>query len=465
MEQNNFEKNVQQKMDELKIAPSDSVWTNVEKRIDKKEKDRKVIFILFLLIVFLLSGGYWLLKSTKNNQKNNQQISQVVKNESSSKTTNKPDSSFGKSQITAGDYYANIDSADVSAKKIKNANSNSANKVGQDEEQKQERLFKELISKQKESYSKPGNNADSVFLVNKSVLIPPNLSKKETQNYADNSGGNVGNKINADSISAHLTTEKTEEKTIAVVDSSAKNDSQKKQKRHWKMGFTLSGGASLIGKNLLERDFPIADYNSGMPPGGIPSYYYPPSPIKNSTAFVAGVFLEKNISDRGKIALGLSYKYYSLVNKVGKKVDSLLSPSTQYLSVSNSLDSFNSIHTYRNAFHYLEVPVSFKLQLNKSKKLPLLWEAGVNLSQLIGSNALQFKSNPGVYYHDNSILNKTQFGLHIGFTATLFSQQRMPITFGPYFYYSATNIADKGLYGGKHFSFAGIKAEILFRKK
>ena len=99
MEQNNFEKNMQQKMDELKIAPSESVWTNVEKRIGKKDKDRKLIFMLFLLIVFLLSGGYWLMNSSKNNQNNNHQVGNVIKNESSSKGRNNEDSSFAKPGI------------------------------------------------------------------------------------------------------------------------------------------------------------------------------------------------------------------------------------------------------------------------------------------------------------------------------------------------------------------------------
>src|SRR6185312_13421688 len=122
--------------------------------------------------------------------------------------------------------------------------------------------------------------------------------------------------------------------------------------------------------------------------------------------------IEKNISARSKIALGLSYKYYSLINEVGKKVDSLLSPSAQYFSVSNSYNSFTSSHAYRNNFHYLEVPVSFELQLNKNKKLPLSWQAGVDVSELIGSNALQFEASPGIYYNDNSMFNKTEFGLH-----------------------------------------------------
>jgi hypothetical protein len=134
--------------------------------------------------------------------------------------------------------------------------------------------------------------------------------------------------------------------------------------------------------------------------------------------------------------------------------------ATNYL-----INIFNPSHTYRNNFHYLEVPVSIKIQINKNKKLPFFWNAGVNISQLISSNALQFKSNAGIYYNDNSMFNKTQLGLHTGLFLTLFSQQKAPFTFGPYFYYSATSLSGKGLYDGKHFSFIGIRTEILFRKK
>ena len=37
MEENSFEKQVQQKMDELKIQPSDSVWGKIEAQIEKKK--------------------------------------------------------------------------------------------------------------------------------------------------------------------------------------------------------------------------------------------------------------------------------------------------------------------------------------------------------------------------------------------------------------------------------------------
>jgi len=470
MEQNNFEKNVQQKMDEFKIAPSDSVWTNVEKRIGRKDKDRKLIFILFFLIVVLLSGGYWLLKSSTNNQKNNQQIGNVIKNKSNSKARNNVDSSFENLQTNTGNPSLRPDTAEVSAMKIRSAKADSENKVRKDKQQKNDRAFKGLISKQKEVYSKPGNNGDSLFQVNhenKQVLMIPNVLKNETENYANTqSDSSLENKINTDSVnSSELKSDKGLDKII-VKNDSAKRRISAKQKGHWNIGFTLSGGESSIETSFLERSFSSADYLSNMPSsGGIPSYYYQPSPIKNSTAFIAGVLVEKDISARGKIVFGLSYKYYSLVNKVGNKIDSILSPSRQYFSVSNSYNSFNSSFTYWNNFHYLELPVSFKLGLSKNKKLPLSWEAGVNLSRLISSNALQFKSNAGVYYNDNSLLNKMQVGFHTALAATIFSKQKLPVTFGPYFYYGATSIADKGLYSSKHFSFIGIQTEFLLRKK
>ena len=60
MEENKFEKQVQQKMDELKIQPSESVWKKIEVRIEKR-KDRKWgLIILFLFTGLVLSGGYWL---------------------------------------------------------------------------------------------------------------------------------------------------------------------------------------------------------------------------------------------------------------------------------------------------------------------------------------------------------------------------------------------------------------------
>ena len=468
MGQNNFEKSVQQKLDELKIPPSDSVWTDIEKHIGKKDKDGKLIIIFFFLTVILLSGAYWLFNSTKNNVSQSHQISQLKKD---NKPTNNEDPSFRESEIISGNNFSNTDSASVPRGKAKGFNIDSQNKIEIRSKKKQMKFRDDFTRRLNKNYSKDTNNEDSEIALNnveKLIEKTTDIAEIENKNESKNIASNFQNQINTDSFLIQLKSEKVIQKLIAKNAYFQKRDSKEHTER-WNFGITFSGGSSLIGSSILERNYPM-DMNASLPSGGIlyggnPSYYYSPSPLKNSTAFVAGVLVEKNLSAKSKITVGISYKYYSLKNKVGNKIDSIFFGSLQYFPINYFNNSTSRSHSYRNNFHYLEVPVSIKIQLNKNKKLPLFWNGGLNISELISSNALQFKPNPGVYYNDNSLFNKTQFGLHTGLSLTLFSRKKMPFTFGPYFYYNATSLSDKGLYDGKNFSFVGIQTEILFRKK
>ena len=56
--QNEFEKQVQQKMEELKLVPSDPVWEKVEMRIRKKKDRRRVIF--WFPLFALVGAGLWI---------------------------------------------------------------------------------------------------------------------------------------------------------------------------------------------------------------------------------------------------------------------------------------------------------------------------------------------------------------------------------------------------------------------
>ena len=119
-----------------------------------------------------------------------------------------------------------------------------------------------------------------------------------------------------------------------------------------------------------------------------------------------------------------------MINTTGNKIDFTIAPS---LSAQNLYSSWSNTNTYRNNFHYIEIPVSLKFQLGNSETLPIYWSAGVSISQLISSNSLQFKSVPGLYYNDNSLYNKTQVGLQTGFSALLFAK-KSPDKYRPIFY-------------------------------
>lgn len=63
MHEQNFEKQVQQKMEELSLTPSAPVWQKVEGEIRKKKDRRRLIF--WLLPLLLVGGGaWWLLSGT-----------------------------------------------------------------------------------------------------------------------------------------------------------------------------------------------------------------------------------------------------------------------------------------------------------------------------------------------------------------------------------------------------------------
>ncbi len=56
MRENEFEKNVQHKMDELKLRPSDDVWLRVEQELKKKKRRRGIFFLSLLAALVYLAG-------------------------------------------------------------------------------------------------------------------------------------------------------------------------------------------------------------------------------------------------------------------------------------------------------------------------------------------------------------------------------------------------------------------------
>jgi hypothetical protein len=465
MEQNNFEKHVQQKMDELKISPSESAWLNIEKRISKHGKQRKIAFILFFSALFFLTGGYWLFNSTKNTNAIPGKQASFIKNHAEILKEKKLDSSFNLAVISnKGDSDSNENSISKisSPYNIKNAKNKKPiilihkkseiilNESFLKSETKNEIFSDNKINKRPDVQDLPNlENKQNNFLHEKIGLAKQD--KKSNEEF----GNSSPEKNNQDSIENITSLLKIRERDSSFSDKNPNISLIENQKRKWKFGITFSGGMSFLANGFLDVNNNDNNYMSA-PNSGSTGGYTPPSSLpvntRGSLAFIGGAFFEKNISEKTKISLGVNYKYFSTVSKTGSKIDSALIAynSTAYTN------------NYRNNFNYLEFPVSLKFKLNKNKLLPLFWNAGINISQLISSNALQFKTNNGVYYIDNLLFNKTQLGFSTGFSATLFPQQKYPVSIGPYFYYNASRLANQGLYGKKHFNFIGISTEVLF---
>ncbi len=66
MHENNFEKQVREKMDQLGFDPADSVWERVDKEINKEKKRRRPLFWLFFFSGLALAGGAYYFSAYKN---------------------------------------------------------------------------------------------------------------------------------------------------------------------------------------------------------------------------------------------------------------------------------------------------------------------------------------------------------------------------------------------------------------
>ena len=86
MQENEFEKRLQEEMEEFRLRPSEDVWNKIEDEL-KKKKRRRVVFFIFLLAGLSLIGysGYFLFTPDKENlscnrmwQSQIQHISQTV---------------------------------------------------------------------------------------------------------------------------------------------------------------------------------------------------------------------------------------------------------------------------------------------------------------------------------------------------------------------------------------------------
>jgi len=464
MEQNNFEKQVQQKMEELKIHPSESAWNNIEKRIGQKRERRRWVFILSLSIFLILFTAFYL-----NYHPGKTNISQQ-KNERSAIVENKIENSNlpGKTPVEFNKNHQETENK-IEKKYVEVMPENARAVTSSELKNNPKRKIND------EGISKAFSDSDFAQKINKDEIVNDNKIKNvkkslpagdlayseiKIDSVIENAGKNITvasspTTISDENIEGMPTIKKGNEKDTTAVIGFSNVAGAKKIKSDWKSGFTFSSGKSIASYDLLSQNKSNLYYSSPVTSGGNPNPGYSPSKLTSSFAFSAGVFFEKDILAKSKISFGLNYTYFSTKNKVGNKFD----------SVQTNYNSTNPLHDYNNKFYFVELPLTLKLRLNPKKSSPLYWNAGISISEFISSNALQFNSDRGLYYNDNSFFNKTQIGFSTGFLATLFSESKVPVNIGPYFYYGATKLANKGLYNKTHFSSIGISAQILLNKK
>jgi hypothetical protein len=487
--ENKFERQIHQKLDELKIPPSESVWLSVKHRI-KYKKDRKWPVIILILLILIIPVGYYLFSPPTEGLITSTQPPKTNTAESNSNINN----TTGKNEETArshsdqvSDYLSDskpgdkekIDNSIHSSSSIDGKSSDGPNSSNNNRERK-------VASIKSKDYS---INADDRNQINEKLVVAPkpesaeNFQRKEVtrEEYREPDKSNTGIesqtylhevpdiKIDQTMLLNYSLINEIKQltlsgKAITEISIAQRDVVENKVKKKLSVGIYVAGGLTHAGNRFLGLGTAqTADYsqspnnNSGNSGGGtaIPG----PSKVKNAFGYATGIFLEKEISKSSSISFGINFKELNTSNFVGRKNDSI--PGSIYFDSRTSSVS----QQYRNSFRFVELPLQVNTQLIKGNKITLLWHGGLTISQLISSNALQFDPALKSYYNDNSVFNKTQLGINTALSASVIKHKNLKIFAGPFINYHFTRIANEGLYAKNHFVFAGLQTRILFEKR
>lgn len=486
--QNEFEKQVQQKMEDLKLVPSEPVWQKVELQIRGRREKRR--FIFFLLPVGLLLAGaiaYWMWDSSDNNTIAKKQESfpspivnqskQNFKKENTNEKTNNVTVQNKTSNQTKNNSKPVIHQSSVSASPI----ATDLKSLPERKTKTQARIINQKISFGKVDKEKIPliDKSNSSIAENKKTETSSEQIQKESLVLKDTATSYVGEN---NTTSQQVQTEQPKNMVVDSADKKEKNsiispvDSQQiisKKKivssPKWKKTITIQLGTSRFREGLFagifdggQKSMDYASSPQGNVNGGQTIFY--PSAVTKGFSFVAGGGVERSLGKRLQFNASIQYHYYSTHTQVGtsRRQDT----SFRYASSMVTASSFYNNTTatikkdYTNKFGIVEIPVSIGYQL--FRRLPLQFSIGASYGRLLKSNLLTFDHTSNLYYYnkDNNVKNFMSVFSSLQYRIT--NKNKMKITAGPVWQFNPTEIQKENRYTIPHLFFWGLKTDISF---
>ena len=488
MQNREFEKSVQQKMEELKLVPSDALWGKVEAELPAEKKPRRWALFIWLAAAILVSGILLNHHFSNGNKKETataiDRVTPVVNTAADMDTAknNGPAATSGSlnnnNAVTTADVKLTDETAVATGENIKLKNSKTPkvntgsetvvyNSVQQPvEKNKHKKILSNAAVKVKIKAPQPvnGNNSEMINEFNENEIVSAIGSKAEKISVNEKQAAkNTGAQPVADSL---------QKKDTAAVNTVAANSTKEKsvKKAKWLYGVYLTAGNAAVKNGVFSKQpfyagsLNAAAFNQqpGIGAGGTGNSSLPQAPA-SSTAFAFGFTAEKNIASRWKFVTGINYMYQSNTMRVGKKVDSAVAvnfDANKSIHASNYYTT-GSAEKYRNNFHLLEVPML--LQYKPLQKLPVYLEGGFTASGLVHSNALVYNAVAAAYVTDAAVFNRLLLSANAGAGITLLQKTKYPVSIGGQFRQGIISVI-KPAFGRQYFVNSLLYARLTFKK-
>ena len=455
MEENNFERELQQKMKELLIEPSEGLWPKIEDKVGKK-KSRKGLLVLLLLAGLLLGGGYYLLWYPGGRANSNRQLtgSSEPSQQPSDQRSISPEPPGG-TPGTSSDEPASITPPKVLSippmHPTASAGTTTLNhRVPVPSGDKVPRLQLPGENKEKEPQAIPERQET---MAPQSQQQQPLAQAEDAQPPVQKKGVISDTMVTASPKQinpAEKAIKKDAARGVKTAGSATASSSHKL--RSWKPAILFSAGLSGVGRQLPSATYaPSASYSNAAGPGSFQSYG--PFYLRPGFGFSAGILGERKLSELAGFSVGIVYRSLEYSGKTGKRND-----TTGFYAASTQEQR------YHNHFSYIDLPLAIQLRLGKQGPLPLIWEGGVTFSALIHSDALQLNQAGGYFYKSPSGFNSFQWGMQTSLSLHFLAGHEKSLLLGPFVYYSPAAFGHQDAYSGQHVLSWGLRTELLLGK-
>ncbi|HEV9037467.1 MAG TPA: hypothetical protein VGQ51_12620 [Puia sp.] len=464
-----FEKAVQHKMEELEIRPSESVWVNIEKTVSAERRRRGAPFFWRLFIATMLVGGvvtgYYF--GEKAGRRSVAPATARAGTAGGAKASASDPSGPPETRNKQVEVSKTPAAASAASKKKYTRTTTSDDSV----------IHATIVSKQtaEERFADEAKtSADEA----KTSSDEAKTSSDESKTSSDEAKTSVtGNSR----IGAYLYTPGLEEQRYGVRVQGASLKTNKNMvslntlsqvRRPWEAGFVAGGGFDRLNRLDGGQAGNAASYTAssfyGLTRAATKTDI---SDVRPGASFYAGIYLQKQVSNRWTFHTGLDLHYYSTSVSIGQQLNVIASPAASLLNQTALaaapaplVFTVGDLQNFVNRYYLLELPVSMQYRINRSKLLPLFVEGGAAVSRLMGANAIFYNPSTGLYLKNENVLNKTQFNISSALLVGL-PFHGIRIQAGPEVQYGLTPLINGQGLGDQHFFYAGVRLVVLPGRK
>lgn len=472
MHNNEFEQQVQQKTEGLKITPSEGVWDIIEGQLPA-EKKRKRPLLWLVVLLLLVGGAAWWLAAKDSADHTDKQV--ATSTDIRPVTNGKPTIAQDNNNTVASPYQPlpNTISKDAA---MQSPSGDSTQRREQGNRNRRIAAKAHVHIGPSKAWANTDNGATDKQDNGKSFASPDGKTAGQVNTKILASDATMEPSIDttADAVTLfkistpitllrttiHPSTQQiqlAQRPFVALTVVSNNKDAKGSAKKNWSFGITAGIGASRRNDKLFSAgdEKKLQQMTAGGSITGVVFDSSKSSPIndyKAGLSFHVGMYAQRPMGNRWVLQTGLVYHYLSNRQPAGKEYMSFNNNS--YVSLGNS--------AYKNRIHLVQIPVTLQYQLGNQRKWSLLM--GSSLGYLAASNLLVYEANgvSPMYARGNGLYNRFQATAHIG--TTVRPKQSTALALGLRVEYGITSLTKK-TFDAQRMIAAQMFCQIPFSKK